>query len=130
MKNLSFIYFLSVLCFLSLGGCSKDGDKIETLIIASEQRLGLSPGGGSTYPHYIVKNTEADEWRFFSSYIEGFNYETGCEYVVEIKVHEDDLDPTLADQELFSYSLHKIISKEKKDSENLPENLEPKTDEI
>lgn len=130
MKNLSFIYFLSIFCILSLAGCSKDEDKIETLIIASEQRLGFSPGGGNTFPYYIAKNTEDDEWRFYCSYIEGFNYETGYEYVIEIKIHEDDLDPTMADQELRSYSLHKIISKEKKDSENLPENSEPKTDKI
>lgn len=128
MKNLSFIYFLSILCILSLDGCSKDRDKIETLIIASEQRLGLSPGGGSVFPYYIARNSETDEWRYYCSYIEGFKYETGYEYVVEIKVHEDDLDPTLADQELRSYSLHKIISKEKKDSENLPENLESNKD--
>ena len=120
-------YIFLLLSFLIVfTGCGKDEDekdKIVTLTIASEKRMGYAGWTGSLTPYYLAKNMEDDKWRFFCIYIEGFDYEEGYEYVVEIKVHEEPIDPTLADQELISYSLYKIISKEKKNSENLPEDL-------
>lgn len=122
--------FLLLSFFIVFTGCGKDEDekdKIITLTIASEKRMGYAGWTGSLAPYYLTKNMEDDKWRFFCIYIEGFDYEEGYEYVVEIKVHEEPVDPTLADQELISYSLHKIISKEKKKSENLPEDLDALT---
>ena len=118
-------YLFLLLSFLFVfAGCSKDeSDEIITLTIASEKRMGYAGWSTNLAPYYLAKNAEDAEWRFFSMYIEGFDYEEGYEYVVEIKVHEDPIDPTLADQALISYSLHKIISKEKKNSENLPEDI-------
>lgn len=124
-------YLFLLLPFLFVfTGCGKNEnkkDEIVTLTIASEKRMGYAGWTGSLAPYYLAKNMEDDKWRFFCIYIEGFDYEEGYEYVVEIKVHEEPVDPTLADQELISYSLHKIISKEKKKSENLPEDLDALT---
>lgn len=123
-------YIFLLLPFLFVfTGCGKNEnkkDEIVTLTIASEKRMGYAGWTGSLAPYYLAKNMEDDKWSFFCIYIEGFDYEEGYEYVVEINVHEEPVDPTLADQKLISYSLHKIISKEKKNSENLPEDLEPK----
>lgn len=128
---MKYVYLL-LSFLLILTGCSKDDkkDKIITVTIASEKRMGYVGGGtNQVAPYYLVKYPQSGTWRFFSLYIEGFDYEQGYEYVAEIRVHEDPIDPNMADQEIISYSLHKIISKEKKDSENLPDNDVPNTPE-
>ncbi|MCD8182061.1 MAG: DUF4377 domain-containing protein [Bacteroides sp.] len=124
-------YILLLLSFLFVfAGCSKDDnqkDKIITLTIASEKRMGYISWSSYVGPCYLVKDVGSDQWLFFRQYIKGFDpyYEEGYEYVVELNWHIDSFDSSLADQELDSYSLRKIISKEKKDSENLPADIVP-----
>lgn len=127
---MKYVYLLLSFLFI-LTGCSKDDkkDKIITVTIASEKRMGYVGWYGAMSSCYLVKYPESNTWSFFRSHIEGFDYEPGYEYVVEIRVHEDPVDPNMADQELLSYFLEKIISKEKKDSENLPDNEVPNTPE-
>ena len=65
----------------------------------------------------LVKKEGQAEWEFFYSNIEGFNYEPGYEYVLEVKV--DKVENPAADQSSLKYTLVKQISKEQKTSENL-----------
>ncbi|MBC8616699.1 DUF4377 domain-containing protein [Parabacteroides faecis] len=51
--------------------------------------------------------------------IEGFEYEQGYEYVIEVKIEHIENPP--ADGSSLKYSLIRVISKTKKNSEGLPE---------
>lgn len=50
--------------------------------------------------------------------IEGFEYEQGYEYVIEVKIEHKENPP--ADGSNLKYSLIRVISKTKKNSEGLP----------
>lgn len=66
----------------------------------------------------LVKKGDASEWEFFYSPIEGFNYEEGYEYVLEVR--EDPVENVPADASSIKYTLVKEVSKTAKTSENLP----------
>lgn len=67
---------------------------------------------------YLYKENDSDtKWSIYSSYIGNFEYESGYEYIIKVGVVSPDLD--LMDDEGYS-DLLKIISKIKKESENLP----------
>lgn len=59
-----------------------------------------------------VKEGDATEWTFFYAGIEGFTYEEGYEYVVEVKREKLEIVP--ADASSIKYTLVKEISKTKK----------------
>lgn len=64
---------------------------------------------------YWVKVNGSDTWKMMHTQIANFNHERGYEYVVEVSVKKiKDPGP---DQSSHKYTLIKIISKEKKDSE-------------
>lgn len=67
---------------------------------------------------FLVKKDGQKDWEFLYSGIEGFTYEEGNEYVLEIK--EEKIDNPPADGSSVKYILVKEISKIKKISENLP----------
>lgn len=58
-----------------------------------------------------IKENEADDWEFFSSTIEGFNYEQGYEYKIEVR--KEPIENPPADASSIRYILVKEISKEK-----------------
>ena len=73
-------------------------------IIASDGRL-----------CYWVKINDNTEWWMIRSSIKGFTYEEGYEYVVDVKATVNPDRPQ--DAPAWDYSLIRIISKEKKDSD-------------
>ena len=68
---------------------------------------------------FIRKDNNETTWAVFKSDIEGVNYEPGYEYVIEVKKKHIEKPP--ADGSSIRYKLIKTISKESKESENLPE---------
>lgn len=67
----------------------------------------------------LIKENKDDQWTFFYQGIEGFNYEPGYEYALEIK--KEKIENLPADASSVRYILVKEITKEKKESENLPQ---------
>ncbi len=81
----------------------------ETLVVASEvvfKNEGMA---------YWVKRNGSTTWEMMYPLIKNFDYERGYEYVIEVKVQEN-IEPG-PDQSSHNYTLIKLISKEKKDSE-------------
>lgn len=111
------IAFISIALLFMLAGCHS-GDNREKLVIASIQAdcVGVAP-----MKCMLVKRVNQPDWEFFYNTIEGFTYEPGYEYVVEIR--SENVENPAADQSSIRYILVKQISKEKKESENLPDHL-------
>ncbi len=57
----------------------------------------------------LVKKGDASNWELFYSQIEGFNYEPGYEYVLEVK--EEKVEHPAADASSIKYVLVKEVSK-------------------
>lgn len=116
MKNLLLLcFFLLIVC-----GCSKSEDDVETVIIASEQRMYYVGFGETMVPFYMAKRTDNDKWEYYTSFIEGFDYVPGNEYVIKVRINRIPIEDLLPDQESESYSLLQVLSAEEKQSENLP----------
>lgn len=67
---------------------------------------------------FLVKEGDKKEWCLFYSNIGGFDFESGYEYVLAVKtsrlrIATEDASPT-------KYTLARVLSKTKRDSENLP----------
>lgn len=106
-----------------LAGCKKDDGYQGTFVwtVASEMRM--ANGFGGIFPSFVTKESKGGDWRKYVGYIEGFDYESGYEYVIAVKVYEIK-DPPM-DGDRVRYVLKKVISKEKKDSEGLPQDARP-----
>lgn len=63
-----------------------------------------------------VKEDDAKDWSLFYSDIEGFNYEEGYKYTLEVIKSKRDNTP--ADASSFTYKLKRVIKKEKSDKVN------------
>lgn len=68
----------------------------------------------------LYKENPSDEWTYFYDTIEGFEYEEGYNYEIEVTVTKIENPP--ADGSSLHYTLVKIISKEKNQSiaQNIP----------
>lgn len=104
---------------LFFGACSTT-QNTEKIKVASQQGdcVGVAP-----MKCLLVMKEGQTDWEFFYNTIDGFTYEPGYEYVLEVKV--DKVENPAADQSSLKYSLVKEVSKEKKTSENLPHMPEP-----
>ncbi len=93
--------------------------KTEKITIASAQAdcTGVAP-----MKCLLVKMEGSTEWTFLYEGIEGFNYQPGYEYVLEVERIERE--QPAADQATVYYKLVKEISKEQKKSEGLDEILQ------
>ncbi|WP_295940482.1 DUF4377 domain-containing protein [uncultured Alistipes sp.] len=106
-----------IVCCLTLfvlsAGCT--ADTALKVIVASETAdcVGVAP-----QKCLLIKEKNADDWTFWYSGIEGFDYEPGYEYVLEIRKVAVDNPP--ADASSLRYVLVKVVSKEKKTSEGMP----------
>ena len=110
---------VTVLAFFALLGalfaCAGAKGDVRTWIVASETR-GCTGVGPQTC--LLVKEEGAPDWTYFYDRIDGFDYEKGYEYVVKVRVDEVENPPMDASSK--SYSLVKVVDKQKKNSENLP----------
>ena len=127
MKN---ILKLSMAASLLLLVCSCS--KREEMIIASELRL---PEMFSDWemPMYLYKTSYSQEnwdWLIRKGAIEGFEHEYGYEYRIIAKYHKGRKPgkDEIIDNPTDYYVLIKVLSKEKKHSENLPGKRSPYLD--
>ncbi len=67
----------------------------------------------------LVKTGGHNDWIFMYEGIEGFDYEPGYEYVLEVR-QEERAQPVPADRSTYKYVLVKVVSKIKKHSEDMP----------
>lgn len=122
------ILFLLTLTFISCDKEDEEGVKITgyqeyELTVASKKVLGMIFSGGNNYFRevYAVKKNKAQDWESFCS-IQDFYYEEGYEY--HIKISETTyLDYRKGDPSWTEYKLLEVISKDKHDSERLPDNF-------
>lgn len=136
MKNKIFLGALTLfLCAFSFISCSNDdeeGRKITNykelvLTVASKEIPGIIWHSGSDYVTevYAAKTEQSCEWSTYYG-ISGFEYEKGYEY--KIKVSETTyLDYAMGDPSWTERELLEVISKDKKESEDLPLHLVPET---
>lgn len=114
MKKMQTILLCAVLYASSCAGVRN----VEQLIVASElgDCIGVAP-----QKCFLIKTSEKSDWEFLYSGIEGFNYEPGYEYVLEIK--KETVQNPAADQSSVKYILVKEISKTQKISDYLPDRI-------
>lgn len=85
--------------------------------VASETRVGYGVGPMTCL---LVKFTpEAESWQYMYDAIQGFDYEPGYEYVLQ--VHRSERKNPPQDASKYVYRLKKVIDKQKKNSEGMPE---------
>lgn len=112
MKKLGFLMIVVLALFVA---CNNPTDNVK-MTIASEKQVAV---GVAPMEVFLVKEGDATEWSFFYSNIEGFNYEPGYEYVIEVKKEAVE-EPVPADASSIRYILVKEISKTQKQSADLP----------
>ena len=113
-KYLFYLLFASAVFFSSCAGTKK----LDRMTIASQQGdcVGVVP-----MKCLLVKVKNQDVWSFFYSNIEGFNYESGYEYVIEVR--KEVIGNEVVDRSSVRYILVKEISKIQKISEKLPDGV-------
>ncbi len=107
--------FVILITFISvISSCTTTKDTVR-MTVASEKRMAM---GVAPMEVLQVKEGNSENWSLFYSDIEGFNYEPGYEYVLDVK-KENRTDPVPADASSIKYTLVKEISKKPKTSENM-----------
>lgn len=124
---------LAFLCLFAIVGCDDDenqGRKVTdykeyTLTIASKMLPGVvSSCGNSTLTDvYAVKSESSTEWEPLGA-IAKFEYEPGYEYQIRIS-KTSYLDYSMGEPAWTEYELLEVLSKECKESEDLPEDFIP-----
>lgn len=101
-----FFYFLALLLFV-LVSCNSQRNM--RLIVASEQAdcVGVVP-----QKCYMIKSEGENSWKYLYNQIEGFTYQPGYEYVLEVRTETVKLPA--ADQSSIRYILVKEVSRVKK----------------
>lgn len=134
MKNRNFLVMLFMAIFTVIGvtSCNDDeegrkvtGYKEYTLTVASAKLPGVltSSGNNVLADVYAVKNEQSTDWEAQGG-IGKFEYEEGYEYQIHIS-ETSYLDYNMGDPAWTEYLLLEVISKERKDSENLPPHFIP-----
>lgn len=135
MKNKRFFRML-LMAFLAVAGlaaCSNDNEegrketdyKEYTLTVASVKLPGVltSSGNNILADVYAVKEENSNEWEAHGD-IDKFEYEEGYEYRIRIS-KTSYLDYRMGDPAWTEYNLLEVLSKERKNSENLPPHFIP-----
>ena len=134
-KNFWGILLMAMFAVIGLTACSDDEEedrkvtdyKEFVLTVASKKVPGVLWSDGRNYLSevYAVKKEQSDGWSAFG-FIGGFEFETGYEY--QIKIGETSyLDYAMGDPAWTERDLLEVISKDKKDSEDLPIHFIPET---
>lgn len=140
MKKLTFLFLFGALLLsmipiiLLLSSCAKhEGELI--VYPAKEYRVAsdrgcYANGNDGWEAYYFVKEKGKNNWGTYDRIL-GFNYEVGYEYLIEAErvVNKELLE--IADGPSYIYlRLVKVLSVEKKDSEGLPDNYLPYSEEL
>ena len=99
--------FTLLLSLVLLAACQKENFETKTLMIADHQ---VDCVGEAPQQCLLIKENESDNWQFFYGGIEGFDYEAGFEYRLEVKVYDVKNPP--ADGSSKRYVLKRIINKQ------------------
>ena len=132
-QNYLTILLVAILAMIGVTSCNDDneegrkiiGYKEYTLTVASVKLPGVLTSSGSNVlaDVYAVKNEQSTDWEAHGS-IGKFEYEEGSEY--QIRISETSyLDYSMGDPAWTEYELLEVISKERKDSKNLPPHFIP-----
>jgi heat shock protein HslJ len=81
-------------------------DSIQTLLVANHK---MPCTGAAPMECMLVKSEKDSDWRYFYSSIEGFDYQSGHEYVLKVKTEK--LTNVPADASSIRYILKEIVSK-------------------
>ena len=126
------ILFLCIFGFIGCDNKDEEGEKVTdykeySLTIASKKIPGVCWSDGFNYLSdvYAVKKENAQEWESLGV-IDKFEFEKGYEYKVKIS-ETNYLDYSMENPAWTEYELLEIISKNRKDSENLPLHFIPKS---
>ena len=132
-QNYLTILLVAILAMIGVTSCNDDneegrkiiGYKEYTLTVASVKLPGVLTSSGSNVlaDVYAVKTEQSTDWEAHGS-IGKFGYEEGYEY--QIRISETSyLDYSMGDPAWTEYELLEVISKERKDSKNLPPHFIP-----
>ena len=99
--------FTFLLSLVLLASCQKEAFETKTLMVADHQ---VDCVGEAPQQCLLIKERESDNWQFFYGGIEGFDYEPGFEYKLEVKVYDVKNPP--ADGSSKRYVLKRIINKQ------------------
>ena len=111
MKKILFSLFILA---IMMGACTtREG--VEKITVASEQGdcIGVAP-----MKCFLIKHEGQDDWEFVYGGIDGFKYEPGYEYVIEIR--KEKVDNPAADQSTVKYVFLNELSRKKMVSDGLP----------
>lgn len=103
MKHLFTLLFSMFL----LAACQKEAMETKTWMVADHK---VDCVGSAPQQCLLIKEAESDNWQFFYDGIEGFDYEAGFEYKIEVKVYDVKNPP--ADGSSKRYVLKRIINKQ------------------
>lgn len=127
--KIQFIFLVSLL-MCACTDENEEGKKVTdyeeyTLTVASVKLPGVITSSGSNVlaDVYAVKNEQSTDWEAHGN-IGKFEYEEGYEYQIRIS-KTSYLDYSMGDPAWTEYELLEVISKERKDSENLPPHFIP-----
>lgn len=117
MKHKHWIFLFIISLIMGITSC-KDSDVTHVIWVASEKRDCMGEGKQTCY---LIKDSEEKDWRYFYDEIQGFEYTESFEYTLLVKIREVENPPM--DASSLSYSLVRVLNKERKDSAYLPEEI-------
>ncbi len=103
-------YILLIFVFALTMACNSDQESNNLIFTIASTKVDCQ-GVAPQKCLQIKKNTQK-EWEYFYRNIEGFNYEEGYEYVIEVSQEKIKNPP--ADGSSIKYKFVKLISKTKK----------------
>jgi len=117
MKNAGILFIIGLLLFTSCN--DDDNDSIIQFKIASDTTILVNPESNTEVEYLLIWNDTYNRWQHITKEIQGFSYEKGYEYLLKVKSTKIKNPPM--DGASVIYTLIEVISKVKKDSENLPQ---------
>ena len=107
--------FIAIFMLVLLTACSEVAELFEGQEEHTELLI-LGPStercvGAFEQDCFMVYNEESKQWEFFYEFIQGFEFEPGYIYTLEVRLEERD--PGIQDVGRYSYHLIKIVDKEK-----------------
>lgn len=113
--TIHFIFPLLVVGILSTLTSCEETHSIDDLVYSEKWLVASETTTINDTTYFFIKQNDSKVWELFRSPINGFNYESGYEYLIAVKNIENN---TVKRGE--KYSLIKIISSIKKQSEQVP----------